>query len=89
LTIREKILEIRDRIRDFLRTEMNKDVAAVTDTESLLEAGILDSMGVVQLVGFIERDYGVPVSDDDMVPENFDSIVAVEAFINRSRRAHG
>jgi acyl carrier protein len=79
---------IRDHIRDFLRTELKKDVAGVSDSESLLEAGVLDSMAVVQLVGLIERDYGVVVSDDDMMPENFDTIEAVESFI-RSRRAQG
>lgn len=82
-------MEIRERIRDFLRNELKKDIAGVTDTESLLEAGILDSMGVVQLVALIERDYGLVVSDDDLMPENFDTIEAVESFITRSKRAQG
>ncbi len=82
-------MEIRARIREFLRTDLKKDLTGVTDSESLLEAGILDSMSVVQLIGLLERDYGLVVSDDDMMPENFDSIEAVEAFIIRSRRAQG
>jgi acyl carrier protein len=80
-------VEIRERIREFLRSELKKNITGVADTESLLESGILDSMSVVQLVALIERDYGIQVSDDDMMPENFDTIEAVESFITRSRRA--
>jgi acyl carrier protein len=53
--------------------------------ESLMDRGIIDSIGVFALVDFIEQQYGVTVSDDDMIPENLDSINAIVAFINKNK----
>jgi acyl carrier protein len=71
-------------IRNFLSSGLQRNVGTVTDTESLLEAGIVDSLGVLSLVGFIEEHYDVQVSEDEMVPENFDSIEAIAAFVMRT-----
>ena len=72
-------------LREFLASELRRDVAAVADDESLLEAGIIDSLSMLQLVSFIERQYGLVVSEDEMMPENFDTVDAMAAFI-ASRR---
>ena len=48
---------------------------------SLLESGIVDSLGVLDLVGFIEEQFGIEAQDDDLVPENFDSIDALTRFV--------
>ena len=60
-------------------------MSKVSDTESLLEAGIIDSMGVLSLVQFIEQHYGIAVTEDEMMPENFDSIEAIAVFVERRR----
>lgn len=70
-------------IRQFIQQQLGRDVGAVGDGESLLEAGVMDSIGVIQLVAYIEERLGVPVSEDDMMPENFDSISAIVAFVER------
>lgn len=51
--------------------------------ESLLDRGVIDSTGVLQLVGFIEETYGITVDDDDFVPENLDSLARLVAFLER------
>ena len=56
-----------------------------TDQDSLVEAGLIDSMGVAELVSFIETNYGISVGDDELVPENLDSVERVAAFVERKR----
>lgn len=82
-------MDTQQRIRDFLREDLKKNMEGISDQQSLLEAGILDSMGVLELVGFLEREFALVIHDDDLMPENFDSIDAVQSFIARSRRADG
>ena len=52
---------------------------------SLLEAGIMDSMGVLLLVTWLEQEFDLVVDDDEVVPENLDSIAAIGAFIAGKR----
>ena len=56
-----------------------------SDEASFLENGIVDSMGVMQLVMFVEERFGVSVNDADIVPDNFDSVARLAAFIRRQQ----
>ena len=51
------------------------------EDDSFLDVGILDSTGVIELVTFLEEEFGVNVQDDEIVPENLDSLVAIENYI--------
>lgn len=51
------------------------------DSDSLIDSGIVDSMGILELVAFAESDFGISVEDTDLTPENFESIAALAAFI--------
>ena len=53
------------------------------DDTSFLEAGILDSTGVMEVVAFLEQQFGVRVDDDELTPENLDSISSIGAFVSR------
>ena len=75
--------ELQDQIQQFLlvrfpgaRTEM------LTISDSLLENGIIDSLGVLDLVLFIEKTFQIKVEDDDMMPDNFQSIEIITCFIS-------
>jgi acyl carrier protein len=59
------------------------DGEAVAHEASLLEAGIIDSTGVLELVCFLETTFGIEVSDDEMLPENLDSIRAISNYVGR------
>ena len=59
--------------------------SSVDDTTQLIEGGILDSMGLMQVVGFIEERTGVKVPDDEVAPDNFETVVAIEALVERLR----
>lgn len=52
-------------------------------TSSLLEAGIIDSTGVLELVHFLEDTWGFTVKDEEMVPANLDSLDALVRFVQR------
>ncbi len=52
---------------------------------SLLDSGIVDSLGILDLVGFIGEQFGIEAQDEDLVPENFDSIDALTRFVIERR----
>lgn len=58
-----------------------------SDTLSLLDEGIIDSVGVMELVAFLEKDFGLSISDDELIPENLDSIQNLAGFITRKQPA--
>jgi acyl carrier protein len=53
----------------------------IKDSDPLLESGVLDSLGVLDLVSFVELEFSVHVADDELVPENFQTIDRIVAFI--------
>jgi acyl carrier protein len=57
------------------------------DDESFLETGIIDSTGVLQLIGYLEEHFGIAISDADVTPANLDSVNKVVTFVEASRPA--
>lgn len=55
----------------------------LTSDQSFLESGIIDSTGMLELVGFIEQQYGISVGDRELVPENLDSLSNITQFVTR------
>jgi acyl carrier protein len=53
------------------------------DSDSFLERGVLDSTGVLELVGFLEETFGIRVAGEEMIPDNLDSIEKISAFVRR------
>jgi len=77
-TIKQQIIEFIT--INFLFDEENK---SLVETDSLLEAGVIDSTGVLELVAFIEETYGIKVEDEEIVPENLDSIQNITIYISQ------
>jgi acyl carrier protein len=65
------------------------DAGTIDSAASLIEGGVIDSLGVLSLVGFLEETFGIAVADDDMMPENLDSIDALVAFVARKTAGPG
>ncbi|MDA8170999.1 MAG: acyl carrier protein [Nitrospiraceae bacterium] len=76
-------MQIRTDIRDFLIENFlyGQDGGRLKEDVSLLETGLIDSTGILELVSFIEDKYGVTVNDNELVPDNFDSINKLAHFI--------
>jgi acyl carrier protein len=64
-----------------------QDASGLTDSQSFLETGVIDSTGVLELIGFLEDRYGISVEDREVIPANLDSIDQLVAFVQRKR--HG
>jgi len=63
------------------------DENRLKDADSFLETGILDSTGIMELILFVEESQNLKVTDDEMVPENLDSIDNLVAYIERKQAA--
>jgi acyl carrier protein len=57
--------------------------------DHLLENGLLDSLGVLDLVAHLEQEFGIAVADEDLVPENFGTLERIAAFVAGKRGANG
>jgi acyl carrier protein len=57
--------------------------------EDLLGGGIIDSVGLMEVVSFVEQEYGIEVADDDVVPDNFRSLQRIAEFVERKRDSRG
>lgn len=61
------------------------DGPALADEDSFLEHHVLDSTGFLELIAHLEETYQIKVTDDEMVPENLDSIASIDAYLARKR----
>jgi acyl carrier protein len=69
-------------VREFLDENFPLgDGLTVGRGESLQDAGVIDSVGVLELIGFLEQRYGLEISDAEVLPENLDSIAGVTQFV--------
>lgn len=64
---------------------MGTGAAPLADTDSFLEHHVLDSTGFLELIAHLEEQYGIRVADDEMLPENLDSLDAVAQYVMRKR----
>ena len=73
----------REEIREFIINNylFGQSDAAIKDDDSFLEAGIIDSTGVLELVGFLEESYHIKILDEDLTPSNLDSINNIVRFV--------
>ena len=62
------------------------DVSQIEDDASFLETGILDSIGFLELVSFLEQTFRVRIEDEELIPENMDSIRNILWFLERKRK---
>ncbi len=78
----------KDKIKSFIVENFlfGNDDGLENDT-SFLEEGIIDSTGVLELITFLEEEFSIAVEDDELVPENLDSIDNVAAFVLRKQAA--
>jgi acyl carrier protein len=57
----------------------------LSDGDPLLQNGLIDSMGILEVVEFLESKFGVQFSDDELLPENFESISRLTAFVEEKQ----
>lgn len=76
-------------IRDFLVEHFpSARHRAIGEDDPLLANGVLDSLGILDLVGYLEAEFGITVSDDDLVPEHFETRRRLEEFVTSKQAGH-
>jgi len=78
--------DVRHEVRTFIEENLLMVGGNLPDDVSLQKRGIIDSTGVLELVGFLETRFSITVEDDELRPENLDSILAIDRFV-RSKLA--
>ena len=76
-------------LREFLAANyfLGEDPGALTGSSSLIEAGLIDSTGVLELVGYLEEQFGIRITNEELLPENLDSIDNIVGFVARKLQA--
>lgn len=74
---------IEEELRSFVNDNfaLDGDVNPISATDSLIEAGVVDSTGLLELVSFIETRYGLDIPDADLLPENFETLENIRQYI--------
>ncbi|ORC32664.1 acyl carrier protein [Marispirochaeta aestuarii] len=77
--------EVKNALKEFIVTNFmfGQDGLNFDNNDSFLERGIIDSTGILELIGYLEDTYAISIEDDELVPENLDSVNAVDAFVRR------
>jgi len=81
-------MNIKDDVRSFvIDTFLFGEDDGLNDDSSFLAEGIVDSTGIMQLVSFLQERYRVSIEDEELIPDNLDSIMRVATFIEEKMRA--
>ena len=82
-------MEVKKQIRDFiLKNALSGSTGiALDDEDSFLEKEIIDSTGVLELVSFVEERFGIEVNDDELIPDNFDSVSKLNEYVKKKQDA--
>jgi len=78
-------LEMKDQIRTYIMDNILLGSAdqPMADDDSFLDKGIIDSTGILELVEYVEDEFNIEVADEELIPDNFDSIEKLAAYTQR------
>jgi acyl carrier protein len=81
--------DIKDAVRRFVIDELEwpGDAAELTDDASLIEAGAIDSLSLLEVAHWLREEYHLEVDDTDVIAANFESLTAIEAFVRRGGKS--
>lgn len=76
-------MSTKDKLRIYILENylFSNDQSALADDDSFLDKGIIDSTGILEVIYFLEEEFGIKVEDEEMVPENLDSISNLARYI--------
>ncbi len=81
-------MDTADKVRQFIKDNFYAASSTeLSDDASLLDLGIVDSTGILEVVAFLEEAFEISVDDAEMLPENLDSIQNIVAFVERKKAA--
>jgi acyl carrier protein len=80
---------IKIKTKEFIKNNflLGSELRNLNDDDSFFKKGIIDSTGVLELVSFVEATFGIKVEDEELMPDNFDSVNKVVIFITKKKSA--
>ena len=81
MTAKNFVSDVKDKVRAFVLEYAAGRITEVKDDENLLQTNIIDSLGSFRMIAFLEETFPLTIEDTDMLPENFQTLNAVEIFI--------
>jgi acyl carrier protein len=80
-------VDIKEQVRQFITKNFYvPDPQKLGDQVSFLDTGIIDSTSVLELTAFLEETFEIKVEDDELLPENLDSLASIERFVSQKRQ---
>lgn len=79
--------DVQERVRLYIIENflMGDSELMIEPDTSFIDTGIVDSVGFIEIIAYLEETYGLVILDEEMVPENLDSLRSIEAFVTRKR----
>jgi acyl carrier protein len=79
-------MTLSDQLLSFIRTNLLRDEGAqLTPDDSLLDRGLIDSIGLIQIMAFLDTQAGVQIPDHAVTPDNFETVRAIVALVEQVR----
>lgn len=80
-------LTTKELVRQFVMGKIagKNERMSIDDKDDIITAGIIDSLGIMQLVAFIEETFSIEIKDEDIVPDNFESIETISSYIEKTK----
>ena len=77
-------MSVEDKVRNYILENylFTDDQSELNNEDSFLDKGIIDSTGILEVIFFLEEEFGISVDDDEMIPENLDSVNNIIKYIN-------
>ncbi len=81
-------VDIKNKIKKYITHNflIENSSTILNDDDSFLEKGIIDSTGVIELISFIEKTFKINVEDEELLPDNLDSLNKIAIFINKKQK---
>ena len=75
-------------VKEFIQTELVRDRSRgdLKVTDNLIETGIIDSLGIQKLLIYLETTFSIRIADDELIPDNFQTIEAISAFLGDKKK---
>ncbi len=74
-------------IKDFLLDTVIKEVDTITDEQQLIDSGLIDSISIVNVILFLEKQFKISFSEEDMLPENFETLNAMVDTVEKKSKS--
>ena len=73
-----------DRIKQFISSELlsNTGLAALNDNDPLIESGVIDSYGIMSVIAFLEKDFGIQLESHELIPDNFETLLSIAELVD-------